>query len=153
MSTTVWRFFGKNQVFWLFTVPVLLLVLMPHVWPASWWLEVRSVSAGTARAGEAIPMIVERTIHRPFVGTWVVSVRRWNGSGWVSHCSATGTTQYRSGAELPSALTLSWWTAGACPTLPEGRYVVGTVWWIDPFVSFLPRKNVQIESNIFEVTP
>ena len=143
----------SRHLFWCFTFPVLLFMGLPHVWPASFWLEVRGVSAGPARAGEPVPMVVDRTINRPFLGVWTVTVRKWQGNGWVVYCAATGKNQYRSGAELPADLTLAWWTAGACPALTEGRYVVGTVWQIDPLLPLLPPKHVQRESNIFEVTP
>jgi hypothetical protein len=98
-------------------------------------------------------MIVDRSIKRPFLGSWTVTVRRWGAEGWVTYCTARGASHYRAGSELPRALTLDWWTDGRCPVLGEGRYTVGTVWEINPLISYLPRKVVQAESNIFEVTP
>ena len=124
-----------------------------HLWPASHWLEVRSVSAGPARMGEHVPMVVDREIKRPFHGKWTVIVRQWENEGWVEACSASGYSQYRAGNDLPAKLTLAWWTGGKCTYLFPGRYVISTTWQIEPTTSFLPPKRVSAEGNIFEVTP
>jgi hypothetical protein len=125
-----------------------------HMWPASWWLDVKSVGVGPSQAGAPVPMTVDRTIHRGFDGEWVVTVRRWQeGGGWYVFCAGAGKANYLPGAELPAKLTLDWWTNGACNQLPAGRYSVSTSWLIYPPVSLLPSKQVTIDSNPFEVTP
>lgn len=124
-----------------------------NAWPSSWWLDVRSINAGPARVGEPIPMRADRTINHAFLGRWTVTVRKWESEGWIAYCTATGKNDYRSGSELPEKLTLSWWTDGRCKTLDQGRYVISTIWEINPLSSFLPDKSVSIDSNIFEVKP
>ena len=146
------KLLDSNKVFVLALV-WLTLLLVVHFWPASYWFEVRSVNAGPAKAGERVPMIVDREVSRPFLGTWTVTIRKWDGAGPVVYCTASGTSQYRSGADLPKDLTLNWWTDGKCPALTAGKYVIGTAWRIDPMLPFLPAKHAQAESNIFEVTP
>ena len=123
-----------------------------HLWPASYWMEVDMVQAGPAQARQRIPMIVERRIHREFVGRWVVSVRKFSETGWQHHCGASASAHYEPGAELPPDLDLSWWTDGHCPVLSPGRYVVHTTWVIYPGVSFMPRRSVTAVSNIFTVS-
>ncbi len=150
--TAVRRMLDSNKVF-LLALVWLSLLLAAHLWPASAWFEVRSVSAGPTKAGERVPMIVDREVNRPFLGTWTVTIRKWSEDGPVIYCTATGTSQYSTAADLPRDLTLHWWTDGKCPALTEGRYVIGTAWRIDPMLPFLPTKHVQVESNIFEVTP
>jgi hypothetical protein len=122
-------------------------------WPASYWLEVAPILAGPARAGKAVPMAVERSINRDFVGSWTVSVKQYSVAGWVSFCSASGQTRYTKDAKLPANLDLGWWTDGRCPSLPVGRYLVDTVWSVHSVFWGLPTKDVVIRSNIFEVTP
>jgi hypothetical protein len=132
----------------------LLAYVTAHLWPTSSWMDVSRVSAGPARAVEPVPMNVAREIHRPFLGVWVVTVRKWSDSqGWVTYCAATGASQYREGAELPAKLTLDWWTGRSCPALTAGRYVVSTTWTITPAFSILPEKQLSVDSNIFEVLP
>lgn len=140
----------------LFWVAMLgwVIFLAGYFWPASAWLDVRSVSAGPAHAGEEIPMTTDREIKRGFTASWAVSVRRWEpGTGMVSFCRATGTDVYNTAAQLPPKLTLGWWTNGQCGRLPAGRYEVETAWQITPHIPLVPTKHVRISSNIFEVTP
>ena len=132
--------------------------LAAHLWPASYWFEAHSVSAGPARVGEAVPMLVNRETHHEFEGSWVATIRIWEeeglaGAGWVVYCTATGSARYTPDSKLPHALTLKWWTDGKCPALDAGRYIISTAWTIQPNMPFFPAKRVSVDSNIFEVTP
>ena len=129
------------------------LLLAPHLWPASAWLEVASVRVGAGVAGEPIPMVVDRTVHREFHGTWFVTIRQWTEVGWVPYCNASGTSNYAPGSALPAKLTLAWWTDNDCPHLEAGRYVVDTRWIIRDDWPLLPERTVVAKSNIFEVAP
>ena len=122
-----------------------------NLWPASSWLAVDRISIGNTLAGQPAPMVVTRTINRPFSGEWHVSVLRWEHTGWVSYCNASGASNYKTEAVLPDDLTLSRWTDGQCALLPEGRYTASTSWRIQPNLPFLPSKFVLVDSNIFEV--
>lgn len=124
---------------------LLLPVLM---WPASWWFEVRAVDVKSAHFGEPVEMAVDRSINRSFAGKWSVTVRQWDGSGWVAWCNATGQSNYREGARFPVPLTLKWWTDGQCTPLPAGRYKLTTAWLID---TMLPDKTVVVDSNVFQI--
>ena len=135
---------------WPWVITALLLPL--QLWPASWWLDVRSVNIRSAPVGEPLLMMVERTVKRDFRGSWNVTLRRWDGNGWVTWCNATGRTNYRNEATLPKNLALQWWTDGACHPLPVGRYKTSTSWSIES-PSFMPNKTTVAESNVFEVLP
>lgn len=137
----------------LFLLSALWLALLAavHLWPASWWLDVRSVRISDAAHGDSPAMLVERTISREFKGTWQITVRRWDG-GWVVWCNASGTSNYKPSASLPPALTLRWWTDGQCHPLDAGKYTVTTTWTILGH-GLAPDRLIKIDSNIFEVRP
>lgn len=123
-------------------------VSITDYWPASRWLEVRSIQIDNATAGEEVTMTVDRQIHSDFIGEWVVSVRNLD-DGVV--CTATGVSNYRKGAKSPTPLTLDWWTNGECAILPAGKYFVATDWMIRPH-GICPEKTIRQDSNVFEVT-
>lgn len=129
-----------------FAVSALWLVVFGilHLWPASWWFDVRSV-----HVGHDLTMVVDRTIKRPFRGEWLASVRRWEG-GWVLACVAKGSSYYKQDAKLPAKLDLAWWTDGGCKTLPAGKYMLTTAWTITG-LGLLPDKVVSVDSLPFEV--
>jgi len=120
-----------------------------HLWPASYWLEVRQVQVFRAHEGEPIRMAVDRIIKREFYGSWTVRVRNIQDDGWLTACAAIGAGDYEPVAMLPVDLTLSWWTDGRCQTLPAGKYLVNTTWLIEG--GMLPDKIVSVDSNIFQV--
>lgn len=135
---------------WPWGITVLFLPLL--VWPASYWMEVRDVEIRSAPFGQPLPMVVDREIKRPFLGSWHVTIRQWDGLGWLTWCNADGRSNYRADARFPRDLALQWWTDGQCHPLQAGRYRVTTTWTIHSS-GFLPDKTVTADSNIFEVTP
>lgn len=133
---------------WLFT----LLLIPGHLWPTSYWLEIRSLAIQSAYFGQPLPMQIERTISHNFRGTWNATIRQWDGNGWVTWCNAQGRSNYRPEAKFPKDLSLKWWTDGQCYPLPAGRYKVSTSWLIET-PTWMPDKVVTMESNVFEVLP
>lgn len=129
---------------------VILLFLPPMVWPSSWWLDVRTVHIADTRVGDTPVMLVDREVRRSFQGQWNVTIRQWDGAGWLTYCNATGRSNYRAGARFPEPLTLQWWGDGQCHPLPRGKYRVSTHWVIATDAP-LPDKHVTAESNIFAV--
>lgn len=142
-----------NTAIFLLALCFLFFQAVVNFWPASYWLKVDFVKAVSVKQGERVPMLVDRTINRPFTGEWVVSVKRFVELGWVHHCHGTGKANYKPGGNLPTDLDLEWWTAGACKSLPAGSYIIETSWKIKPTFDFLPERQVSATSNIFEVTP
>jgi hypothetical protein len=144
----------RKVVDWLYRFRIIpwaaILVFLPiGLWPASWWLEVRDVNLSDAQQGGPVVMAVDRSVHRSFRGHWSVTVRQWDGAGWVTYCNAQGSSNYRADARFPVPLTLKWWTDGQCYDLSPGKYRITTRWQID---APLPSKTVTAESNVFEVT-
>ena len=145
-------FFSSTWAF-IFSALWLLYFGALQFWPASWWMEVRSVQVtpAIATAGAEIPMVVDREIVRPFYATWTVNVRNWDGA-WAIFCQSYGGGDYKVGAIFPKKLTLRWWTNGQCPTLPAGKYMLTTTWVIGP-LGLMPDKEITVDSNVFEVKP
>lgn len=129
----------------------LLTLSAAYLWPASWWMEVRSVFVGDTRAGLPVVMHVDRRINRDFVGRWSVTVRELQGTENMLACVASAAGDYKRGAKLPKTLTLSWWTNGKCEALPVGVYVVTTIWEVEN--GPLPGKIIHAQSNPFKVSP
>jgi len=128
----------------------LLYFTVSSFWPSSWWFDVRSVRVADAFVGEQVVMYVDREIKREFSGRWSAAVRDVGTGTYAVVCAAGDESVYRMGAELPANLTLGWWTNGRCETLPEGEYVVDTVWRIDTGF-FVGDKTIRATSNIFKV--
>ena len=120
-----------------------------YSWPATWWFDARSVTVFDAAERKPIQMLVDRTINRPFVGEWNVLVRRADPDGMTVKCQARGTGNYRVDSTFPVPLTLEWWTSGECPSLPQGRYIMTTVWRLPGFLGI--PKVIAVDSNPFTV--
>lgn len=133
---------------WLLT----LLLLPIQLWPPSYWFEVRSVLVSSVKQGDPVTMVVERNIKRPFRGDWDVTIRQWDGAGWVTYCNANGASNYRPDARFPVPLTLKWWTDGQCTNFDNGRYKVTTTWRVLD-IPLIQDRVITVDSNVFEVHP
>ena len=140
-----WAVFGVSAL-WL----ALLVAL--YAWPASWWLDLRSVNIAGTTQGKPLLMLVERDVHRHFRGRWYATVRQWDGAGWIAYCNAAGVSNYVPESRFPRPLDLEWWTAGQCHQLPPGRYRITTSWLIET-PAWVPDKTVTVDSHVFEVRP
>lgn len=149
MTRTVVDWMHTYRV-WPYLVTLLFLPLL--LWPTSYWIEVRDIVVRSNSVGQPLSMVVDRTVNRPFLGIWQVTIRQWDGAGWLTWCNASGSSNYRPDARYPVNLSLQWWTDGQCHPIPQGRYKVTTAWRIEG-AGILPNKVVTIDSNIFEVTP
>jgi hypothetical protein len=140
----------ESNVMFAVMLGVVLSYAVARLWPASWWLEVRSVLAFNSLHGADVVMQVDRTIHRPFTAEWRVLVRKLTPDGRVEIvCAAAGGGNYRPDAALPDPMTLAWWTNGQCPNPPPGQILVSTIWTIN---TGLPgQRSVVADSNIFTV--
>lgn len=129
---------------------VLLGVAQFHQ-PAENWLEVGSVFVHDTVEGVPPKMEVERTIHQPFRGTWLVEVNRKQGSGFYAFCTASGMNNYEPADTLPVPMDLNFWTWPTECRLPPGEYQIDTVWTIRP-ADYGPREITR-SSNVFTVKP
>lgn len=128
---------------------IILAWALFHLWPSSWWMEVRSILVLDSPAEASPLMLVDREIKRDFTATATVIVRRRNGDQWTEVCRAEKTTPYRTDAILPDPLDLDWWSWRECGFLPPGRYFINTIWRIDSGV--LPDTQIITDSNEFKV--
>lgn len=129
---------------------MMALLIPPQVWPASWWLDVRSVIVSDVRVGEQTVLVAERKVKRAFRGAWNATIMQWDGYGWVTFCNAYGSGNYRTEARFPVPLTLKWWTDAQCHELPAGRYKMHTTWRVLD-LPLMPDKIVEVDSNVWEV--
>lgn len=125
-------------------------VLVHHYSPGSWWLEVHRIEVKDSVVGKSPSMIVDRTIHRSFFGSWTVTILKKGVAGYYTYCVARGTSDYRPNVVLPDNPDLDWWTwPTKCP-LSAGEYVVNTLWRIEP--QGYPVKEIRVSSNSFTIT-
>lgn len=117
--------------------------------PPDYWLTVSDVRVDDAAVGTAPKMIVDRVIHRRFVGEWVADIERKIGSSFFVVCSGSGKNTYSPDNVLPETLDLDWWTYPTKCNLPPGEYRVDTTWKIYP-ERISPRVQRKI-SNTFKV--
>jgi len=82
------------------------LYFVPSVMMSHIWLELKSVDV--VHADNGLNMIVDRTIHRDFRGSFRVTVRTKEGD-IVCYGAPEEPFQYHKNAVLPQPLLLSWW--------------------------------------------
>ena len=123
--------------------------------PASYWFAVDRLEVHSGFVGEPVVIDYEREINQEFEAAWRVSVWQLDPSSgqWVSYCVTPETTQtYRTGAALPSPVTLDWfaYTSERCYDLPAGTYYISGEWAINPNSRF--SRRVSIDSEPFILT-
>lgn len=118
--------------------------------PVNLWFEVNSIRISDAAVGVSPLMFVDRTIHRPFEASWIVSVLKVESAGFSNVCRATGHSDYTSEERLPPNLNLDGWTWPTTCKLDEGQYIVRTFWRLKVFGVL--EKDIRVTSNIFNIT-
>jgi hypothetical protein len=129
----------------------LTVLAVIQVWPASWWMDVRSVRVADSQINKPVVMYVEREIKRNFSATWGITLRRVSTETTYIACSYSAVADYKQGTDLPEVVTLGWWSNNTCETLPAGTYVLNTTWQIHGSGIF-PAKTIYSTSNPFEIT-
>lgn len=121
------------------------------------YMTVRDVSVGNSVVGQIIPMDVDRTIHRNFLGTYNAEVRTFPSRAVV--CVASDTVSYDPGAGPLSYIDLDWWANdGECGVdtfliYGPGDYILTTSWMVDRSEKGLPPVRIgPVDSNPFTVT-
>ena len=114
--------------------------------PSSYWMTVSSVYVSDTNVGTSPPMLVTRSIFRPFTADWIVEVEEFRDGYFtlIPECSGKDRNNYSSENKLPIDLDLEWWSGKLCHLYP-GRYRVETTW------TFL-GKSIREVSNIFTIT-
>ena len=124
--------------------PLYFLILMMF-WPAWWWFEVHSLDVTDGVPGENF-VLLDRTIHRDFVGRYTVEFRDTSN---VIVCTASDSLTYRADANLPANINLDWWTNGECADLPPGHYTMSTTWIVQRSLGL--DKVITVRTGLFTV--
>ncbi len=127
---------------WLYVVLVATLV-------PSLCMDVKSVEVSSAATPEYVTMRADRTIERPFIGLFVVTLRRSPSQQFVCSTGSSKPINYRPAAELPDPLYLWWWFGSKANLKPcedegfgPGEYLLETCWTvIPPFWGLVPEKH------------
>jgi hypothetical protein len=139
------------------------LILVGWIWialvavPVSFWINVRHVTVASAETPADVTMRVDRDIKRPFAGSFVVTVRRSPGGGFVCSTGSSKMIVYRPNAEMPDPLYLWWWLGSkaalaSCDDFRPGGYLLETCWTVlQPFWGVVPEKTWCIDSNGFKI--
>lgn len=110
------------------------------------WLEVTSIHVDDATHGETHRMQVVRSIHQPFYGEWIATIRNVSDGTLANTCLAEGKADYSPAA---NELTMDWWTFPTKCRPPPGVYRLDMHWRIFP--PGYPQKDVRAFSNVFSV--
>ncbi len=123
--------------------------------PVGQWFEVSNISIPDFILGEDPLVVYDRTIRRPFNGTWSSEIKPLNGASDLlpTVCTGSGIAHYEAGEQLdPSVVTFSWLTGTkGCPTKP-GRYMGIFNYEVRPDNGY-PQKTLTTFTNIFTVLP
>lgn len=130
-----------------------LLVALP-LWPASWWYSLNSIQVLDSRAVDGARLIeVDRVVHRPFLGDWVVEEQVQGPEGWATIERCVGSDYYRPDKAPPSPATVGWWKGRNCWAEPTpaavGPHRLCTTVKVMP--DWAPPKTVHRCSPPFQV--
>ena len=153
-----WRWFDRVGGVLLAAVMVPGVLLGAYygwarLFPASRWYDLSSVHVPDGVVGEIVTVVPIRTVHRPFWGSYVTTLREAQTMRAV--CSGGSEVRYDPRAGLPDPVTLDWWTAGAEPPCQEalgsGEFVLTTCVRVD--LIYFPDREVCAGSNLFTIRP
>lgn len=153
----------RNTPFTWFILVVAFLFFVPSLLMDSIWFHLKSVEVSSpVDSSQMIELAVDREIHRPFRGSYLVTIREINGSTQEAICEGKPLQPfpYDPARDLPEPLSLTWWlgsdaymqtckengfTAGKQFQIRTCHTVVATVW-------DLPLARRCVMSNVFTLT-
>lgn len=114
------------------------------------WFDPQFVVVSDGPRSESPDIGFAREIKRPVKMRYSVIVR--NADLQTVCESRSEVFWYKPEANLPENIDLDWWTAGDCPTLPVGLYIMETCWTATELLwGLLPDKTACLASNPFKV--
>ena len=133
----------------LITFPLMRSAVAAIV-PTGYWFTVRGVQIQDALVGECPAMSIDMTIRRPFVGRYIATLRRVDNDGdEIVPPVSSKVVSYSPRARVPFGATLAWWMEWTdCTQLAAGRYLVDTVWVIEPDKY---ARAIAATSNVFSL--
>ena len=148
------RIFSRTE--WLISIvlAVGLIQLTPVIgWyyasttPVQEWIDVSKVYVTDTKLGDVVQVVVSRTIHQSFDGSYSVKVIRIDGDSRFPICDNSNDVHYTP-KDGTIALTLDQYLSEAC-SLPTGLYIVETTWIVKR--EGYGDKSLTVESNPFKV--
>lgn len=119
--------------------------------PAASFLEIKNLAVPNFIAGTDPQITYDRTVKKPFSGTWNVEVHLAGDKSDYSFCTGSGVNDYEPSPEAKDAnVSLSWFMGKDCH-LPPGQYFLQANWEIRP--EGYPAKRESYSSNLFRVVP
>lgn len=156
----------KQPIHWLIQL-IIVVVISLSIYPkSSYWYELRTATPTKQEYvyEEPINLIIDRSIHRDFSGSWTVNIRKQSpdGEGFASLCSPDDQyIRYRKDAVLPDPKdrTLRWWANMSLECsdhypLKPGIYFFESCIFIYPdfpILGPLMNRKVCVDSNYFEI--
>lgn len=130
MSKTVETLHRRNTPFVWLVLVVAFLFFVPSLLMDSIWMDLKKVEVkNPSVAGEPIEMYVDREIHRPFTGSYSVTIREIHGETGEFICEGRPLAPfpYDPARELPEPLHLTWWLGSEAHmnTCKENGFVKG----------------------------
>ena len=127
--------------------------------PDSWWIVIRKLYVADTVLGDPTPsMAMDDTIHRDFVATYYIDIRKLgipatpSSKPDLTHfnffCAARGELSFRPGFDPAANLDLDWWSHNTCPKFITGSYYAQLIiTWRD----FLVNRSITIDSNVWTI--
>ena len=148
----------RNTPLTWFVLLVSVVFFVPSLLMDSVWINLKSVEVTRHNTiFEKIEIEVDREIHRNFLGSFIVTIRRTNGE-FICQGTPDAPIRYNADASLPDPLYLSWWLGGeskmrSCREdgFDDGEFLVETCHKVLTPVWGIPIAGRCILSNEFEV--
>lgn len=146
-------------------LPILLLFvfllagvpdILARAWPTSIWYELDEVIVSDAESFDKLTITARRTIFRPFVGSYRVTV--WPVNMVRPICTGGNTIDYQRAFSKEIRVTGDWWIANQSPDCDKemqvGYYRMLTCIEVNPrspLLFWLPPPTACTWSNIFRI--
>lgn len=143
--------FLRKNVWMGFALAYLIAALLP----GRLWQDPGQIEVADTPEGAEINILFDGGPVRPFLGSYTVTLRDFNGGGITCEAGG-GPINYVPGAQYPRSITMEWWAPSdpRCWRPAAGTYSLETCWEIHgPLWGLVPSKRVCAPRASFTVTP
>lgn len=113
------------------------------------WFVVNQIYVTDHQQNEEPIFTYDRTIKKPFYGTWKVEVQVVEQGKMYTICDGEGNNEYKPEHTLPPDADMEWFVGTRC-NLQPGTYRLAAYWHIN--VPNYPVMKYEAVSNVFRVT-
>lgn len=131
--------------------------MLARAWPTSIWYELDNVTVSDAETFDDLTITAHRTISRPFMGSYRVTI--WPADMSRPVCTGSDDIDYQRTSSKEVSVTGDWWIANQRPDcnkeLVPGYYKMLTCVEVkprSPLLFWLPPPTACTWSNIFRIT-